>query len=256
MKPEYPEELLPSDTYVSNLDIEELHSENPSLSVVRQYSGEIRYTENGQPTVTDDMWPSSNRIIGLSMTLLGGLYEADKHLPFLPKSARATLPWDGKRVDIKSFDSNDYSFDSEAVGIYIPVSDIQCQAFPYNCTFPSADKRDECEKTAVEIQTRYGLKLEKAAVGVFTRKDIPVETYAVTKIIHNPVMLNYWHVTMEALPLVEEDFIQDRDSARVKRLSKLIRKYLSGIASFVQPVFYSIPPTCYTKFDLTGLHVF
>lgn len=247
MKPEYPKELLPSAEYVLNLNISELLHENASLTIVRQYSGEIRYTENGHPTISDDMWPSSNRIIGLSMNLLGGLYEADKHLPFLPKPYRATMPWDATNVDLDSFGNDDYSFESDAVGIYIPVAGIQNHVFPYNCTFASIEERDKCEQVANDTQAAYDLEFETAAVGVFTRKDIPVETYAITQIIHNPVMLNYWHVTLGVLPIVDTVHIEDRNSSRSKRISKLIRKHLSGIASLVQPVLYSIPQTCYIK---------
>lgn len=231
MKSSYPKSILPLAKYNKTLDIDGLLQVFPNLAVVRQITEE-----------EGDITKASTDVVGLSMNLLGGRYEVSRHLPFLPKSEDAIKQWDGGDVDLNDYTVDCYSFTDPCFGAYFKVADIHNLMFPFRRTFNSQNEREDYE-TKINTQLKnMGLTLEERLVEAFVSKKDPVNIYSITKISHAPVQLNYWHITLEVLPLGSNEYVPtiDRKKSSVKSTAKLIKMHLDTVVSYILPQSYRL----------------
>lgn len=223
MKRAYPESILPSASYCQTLDVDALLENYPVLSVVRQVAVE-----------SDDFVRSDSDIVGLSMNLLGGRYNVKKHLPFLPKSPDATRPWDGNNVNIQEYSIEDYTVTDPCYGAYFKVADIHNKVFPFRKSFSTQTDRDDFQIKAEAHCKDLGISWEERLVDIFVTKKEPVQVHTITKIVHAPVQMNYWHMMLEVLPIGEETYIlpKERKKGPVRYTAKLIKMHLDQVLSY------------------------
>lgn len=223
MKRAYPESILPSASYCQTLDVDTLLENYPVLSVVRQVV-----------LGSDDFVRSDSDVVGLSVNLLGGRYNVKKHLPFLPKSPDATHPWDGNNVNILEYSIDDYTVTDSCYGVYFKVADIHNKVFPFRKLFNTQKDRDDFQIKAKSHCKDLGISWEERLVDIFVTKKNPVQVKAITKIVHAPVRMNYWHMMLEVLPIGEETYIlpKERNKGAVKFTTKLIKMHLDKVMSY------------------------
>lgn len=100
MQEPYPYQILPKKEFFHLMDVKTLLACYPNLAVSRRVSGNVEdafVPFNGQKQLKDSLM---GQVANMSLNLLGGLFDNEKHLRFCPK--QNVEDWDGQDVDVRS----------------------------------------------------------------------------------------------------------------------------------------------------------
>lgn len=249
----YPLEILPSTNFVMKLDMDALMLKYSRLTIVRQVEG-----------VLDDFWEEvegkevkvlstkvfSSSMYNLSMNLLGGLFLADKHLPFLPQGNEACGDWDGSDVNIDNFaGTNFYSETQPCFGICFYVNEVNGLFIPYRKQFKTQEGFNLYKDQVKVVANQLELEIEKLIVGTFINSKQPTEVYARTTVNHSPNRLNYWHTTLDTYTPNSQEYLNSSSelSNAEKKALKTLKNILVNKAFISQTAIDTISEEDYLK---------
>lgn len=152
----------------------------------------------------------------MSLNLLGGLFEDDKHLCFSPLK-EAIVDWEGQDVSIGDLEGK-FSIKTICFPVYFYVKDI----FDYPFTGEYYFQKEDDAMLFIsgipqnEIEEKYVEKFNK-------QTPIVVKTHAVLK--HAPTNFNYWHFVLDSYPNLsaKEAIPSDCKGNAQKRIVKKLR---------------------------------
>lgn len=223
--PAYPLCILPQPIYQDLIGEDELWSKTNGLQIQR------RCAEDADRSVlTPEIF--GNNLAEMSVNLLGGAF-LPEHVKFTPKGVKpfsTGIPFD--------YNGN-YSYHSDACGVYISITDIQGGTFPSVRKFPNSQEyekvkeaiKEEDAATALDSKDS-GMSDKERMVAVFRKKkgfskgqDYTVE-YRIN-VMHRPTNANYWHCQIEIDPAVKKDKAEwQKDALRA------LTNFLVAYASF------------------------
>lgn len=235
----YPQEILPSTDFVTKLDMDALMLKYSRLTIVRQVEGVLDdFLEEVEGMEVKVLSPKvfSSSMYNLSMNLLGGLFLADKHLPFLPKGNEACGDWDGNGVNIDDFTGTDfYSETRPCFGIYFYANEVDGLFIPYRKQFKTQEEFNLYKDQVKVVANHLEVEIEKLIVGTFVNSKQPIEIYARTEMNHSPNLLNYWHVTLDTYTPNSQQYLDSRSvSNPEKKALKTLKNILVDKASINQ----------------------
>lgn len=172
----FPSKILPRTSYKSQIDIDNL-LENLQVYVLRRsdYSLEDTFNELGNLR-SDAVIPK--QIPFLSLNMLGGHFKT-KHA-FIRIGKEGSRKWiKNEKVYLSEF-VNGYEILNKGCSIYIDANSIHNQSFPYSQPSTS-ELREEVDKFFKFIPKPTAEK-----DGFHFQGNV--------KIVHDPTILNYWHV--------------------------------------------------------------
>lgn len=116
MQEPYPYQILPKKEFFHLMDVKTLLACYPNLAVSRRVSGNVEdafVPFNGQKQLKDSLM---GQVANMSLNLLGGLFDNEKHLRFCPK--QNVEDWDGQDVDVRSLEGK-YEIDACCFPIFL-----------------------------------------------------------------------------------------------------------------------------------------
>lgn len=237
MQEPYPYQILPKKEFFHLMDVKTLLACYPNLAVSRRVSGNVEdafVPFNGQKQLKDSLM---GQVANMSLNLLGGLFDNEKHLRFCPK--QNVEDWDGQDVDVRSLEG-EYEIDACCFPIFFMAKDI-CD-YPFTAPYYFQKEKD----AEVFISSIPVGDIEKKYTDKFNKQEpIEVKTHAVLK--HAPTNFNYWHCVLDSYPnLSSNDAIPTSNKGAAKRIIKMLRADL--IRNFVKTdlaVDYSISRSYY-----------
>lgn len=253
-KEPYPTEILPLPNYKQKLSIDLLLKKFGKLLVVRLVEGElkdyIKVSENGESELDDSVF--KNSMVNLSLNLAGGLFDTNSnaHLRFLPKDDEAKAPWNGKYVNPNIvLGKENYKITTPCFGLCFYVREIHNRTFPAYKHFDTEAERDEYAFKVAESTTDEEKKYDAHLVGVFEKRDIPVEIRPRIKVHHAPTNANYWHVTLDTTRPTDKMPVEPTEnlSKSDRKLFKALKQDLKRCCTINTNPDYKIPRRIYMK---------
>jgi len=183
----YPQKILPKLDYQHRMTFDQFLSRDDAF-VLRRSALDKGQSFNSakklkSKAITTDQIPL------LSCNLLGGKFE-EPHANFVAKiKSAADAPWEGQRVRISDY-RGQYNKLKSIDPIFIPTNAIHDKLIPFQAE-NSKHNRQRVGKLPFEPVNGDGMKLN-----------------GVSKIIHSPTNINYWHVEVE---------VRDFDNKIVKK---------------------------------------
>lgn len=234
----YPQEIIPQNGFRHSLDVGSLLAIYSNLAVSRRVKGdkEEAFCEfNGKKQLKDELM---GQVANMSVNLLGGLFENDKHLQFSPNKDSID-EWNGQEVDYEDLKEK-FSMETACFPIYFFVKDI----FNYPFTAPYYFQKEQ--DALVFISSIPLDDIERKYVEKFNKQEpVEVKTHAILK--HAPTNFNYWHCVLDSYPnLSSETPIPTNCKNAQKRIVKMLRSDL--IKKFLKmdlTVDYNIDPKYY-----------
>jgi len=228
-KLDYPNSILPKTSYKPIINIDAL-IKNQSVCLIRRSDKIFEDTFNqlgGEYTLKEDVISYSD-VPNLSINLLGGLFE-DKHIKYKASLKEpAGKKWDGMTEINLAEHVNGYVVVENFCAIYIHANNIHDITVPYKRPI---DKELDKFFKAFEIEP---IKEENNYI-----------LDGKTKVIHDPINLNYWHVEFKILNF-EQGEIKDTKATWKKEYSKQVLKDIIAANAFPAACLYnSIPISFY-----------
>lgn len=228
-KCDYPVSILPKLNYVSLIDIQSL-LDNQTVYIIRRSdkSEEDTFNELGQ--LRDDVLLPKD-IPFLSLNILGGSFRPEHSKFRLLKNGR--LRWSGGTfISILDY-LNEYTKLDEYSLIYINANGVDRQSVPY-----AQPSNPELKK---EVEKFEGFVVKPTII------DGSFEFQGYTRLLHDPVCLNYWHLELNVL-----DFkgvaIKPRNSKYIENFCKTVISHIISANSFsTLPEIKEIPKSVYYK---------
>lgn len=185
----YPEEILPNENYLSQMDVDALANDVEMACVVRSVAERPQIEEVfGVKVWTNDSVLKSGDVLDMSSYLLGAKYQ-DSYLPFMDKSGR---DWNGETAEelkVALADNNNWIYvdTKPAFPLMLKLSMLHLQSFPYQRTFEKMSLKNDFD--------------EKYKIQEFYQKSDKEWEYRFMIIFqHAPSLLNYWHFEMKLSP--------------------------------------------------------
>ena len=173
--------------------------------------------EGGCPFLTHEAL-SDQRIANMSMSLLGALFQKED-IRF-KQTDEAMADWNGCNVDA---DRLILTFVEEVPEPWFTV--IWCANGLHNQEVPykkGGIKADGYNQFKDEVERVRGIVL--GTLAEYNAAADPL--YGLTKIIHRPSNLNYWHFTLDVFPATREGYIEETLDNSEKNLLKKVGKQL------------------------------
>ena len=181
----YPIEITPTPGHSHKMDISSMIADGLRLIVVRRSDRAVQYNDRGWITEAC----LSEYDFQYSMNLLGGAFRVPDHLK-LRQSGRGVDNWDG--ATFLTQDEMDCSYEEvEAHPIYYDVRALHKKTIPYEKNMPH--RKNFYGKSQSEI----GSAIEAGKAG-WGEAQVIGKFNAVLEVVHEPSLMNYWHVTLRA----------------------------------------------------------
>lgn len=240
----YPIQILPQDGFITLMDIREMLKTYPSLVAVRMCDvpteeAYVVWQEGGKKEFSDKV---IKNCVGLSMNLLGGLFDKDKHSRFWPLAERARTDWNGGEVPPVTED--EYRIiEDERLLFFFYVRQWTDLCFPYSCGFSSKADYERAKIDAEKYIFENNLKLEQEVIGAFSGKNKPVDVCAIAEVKHHPTPMNYWHVQMDCHRIGQP--AGKATKSELQRIGRMLKEILLKDIITEATVSYQIHPQYY-----------
>jgi len=244
MTEEYPIEILPQDGFVKSMDIRGMLETYPSLIAARMCDvpteeAYVVWQEGGEKELSDKV---IKNCVGLSMNLLGGHFDKDKHFKFWPLAERARMDWNGE--EIPPVKEGEYRIiEDERLLFFFNVRQWMDYCFPYRCGFPSKADYEKALSDAEKYVYENNLKLEMAVIGAFPGKNKSVDVLAVAEVNHHPTPMNYWHVQMDCHRIGQ--LVGKATKSELQKIGQMLKGILLKNLTTEGTVSYQIHPRYY-----------
>ena len=247
MPDEYPTEILPQDGFVPLMDIRGLLKMYPALVAVRTCNvpteeAYVSWEQNENKKILSD--EAIGNCEGLSMNLLGGCFDKDKHSRFRPLAERAKTDWQGEKV--QPVVKGDYKpIEGERLFFFFYVKQWMDLLFPYRCGFSSRADYEKARSDAEKYVSEKDLKLEGEIIGVFEGKGKPVKVLATAEVNHHPTPMNYWHVQMDCRRIGQSE--GEATGSEIKKIGRMLKEIVLRNIQEAGFVYYHIHPRYYKQ---------
>lgn len=191
-KIDYPESILPKDFFCEKIDFDLLLASNKNTYLLRR--SEKSFENTFQKVGKDyflrlDAIPAE-RLPRLSINLLGTFFQKEYLKYSVSHKKAGGQKWNGGEVLFKNFYKD---YDTVPVGceVYLHANNIDGATFPYSYPFNS-----DSRKLVREFEQKVG---GGEIVLIPDPDDNTKQVYSVSgivKVVHDPLILNYWHVEM------------------------------------------------------------
>jgi hypothetical protein len=245
----YPRTIQPQANYRKRMDFLALQKAYPSLVAVRL--SEASYAEAFEGSESDGHQLLSSQAIGvprgMSMNLLGGLFDIDKHLYFRPTGdAPCREDWDGEST-YEVRESDYVMMPTGRFPLFYDVSKWHNYTFPYNATAQS--EQDFIEKTERIRKIAVETGVEQTICERFLGRTKPFVVKARVKINHHPTLMNYWHSQLDCYSADSREAINNdtKPSSMVHKIMKCLKNELKINYQLSAVVDYNIAPEYYVK---------
>lgn len=186
---EYPEELVPKESYTLAMDFNAIMDDSCSLFVGRRMEGspnELEEIDDNLYVMPDEVSENMvSKVPDMSMNILTTVSKID-YLKW-QQTKNACEIWDGKIIDIKDF-VGDVNFIPSSYAIIYDARNLHGIKIPYTKSFNSKKEYMEGKK--------YCDHVEELIDANFTKRT-PYPFSAQSKLNHKPTNMNYWHVTLD-----------------------------------------------------------
>ena len=231
-KAPYPKEIAPQKGYTNFMTIKDLLKVYPDLAVVRRCDMESPYADSAtgeHSALRPEVIP--NNVIGLSVNLVGGVFEFKLHGAFNPETEIVYKDWDGETYVNFPLHQDEYSEKDPICPIFFQVSKIDKLTLPYTKTI-NQQEYASIKNKASEIQKKEDLFIEGAMISEFGKApNGQTDVRAYVKVNHHPTILNYWHVQFDCYEADSEvPLPSDVDNAVTRKIRRKFREQLRNIA--------------------------
>lgn len=226
---DFPVSILPKLNYVSLIDIQSL-LDKQTVYIIRRSDKSSEDTFNELGKLRDDAL-QPREIPFLSLNLLGGYFKPeDSKFKILKKGI---VRWEGREfISIIDF-LHDYEKLNNYCLIYIEANGVNGQIIPYRQ--PSYKDLD------IEVE-KFFKHVDKPKI-----TNGSYEFKAVSNIVHDPVILNYWHMELRLLNY-QDSPIEYKSSAWLKALCNQVISNIISANSFKEiPNYQEIPREFFQK---------
>jgi hypothetical protein len=187
-KLDYPQNILPSPTYKKILDFDNvLQFHNVFLLRRAEVSFEEAFFKLGDSYILKDDAIDYRRIPNLSTNLLGGGFKPNHSIFRVTRDTLAEKKWDGANVYLSEH-LNSYTKVEGGCVVYLKANNIHNVDFPYNL-----DSNPVFHKEIEKFKNIFNDKIEENILGQ------KIKLLGSTKIVHDPINLNYWHVELKLM---------------------------------------------------------
>ena len=247
MPNEYPTEILPQRGFKTQMDVRGLLKKYPALVAVRSCNvpteeAYVFWDQDANKKILSDK--AIGNCEGLSMNLLGGCFDKDKHSRFRPLTERARTDWQGEAVP--PMIEGDYDpIEEERLLFFFYVKQWMDLPFPYRCGFLSKADYEKARMDAEKYVSKKDLEIEGEVIGEFVGKGVPISVLATAEVNHHPTPMNYWHVQMDCRRIG-----QPTGEATKSELRKIARSLKDILVRNIQTdgvVWYRIHPRYYKQ---------
>ena len=246
----YPTIIQPKCGYRHFMSIRHLIKAYPKLIASRrcdlQNESEIFVeSEKGNKILSSE---ALGNCLGLSLNLLGGLFDIQKHNLFRPThNAPVQNIWNGNEeyeVKIEDFEIKG----NEKIIFYFLVSDWMNFTFPYNKGIKDINEYNKIRDKTNKLKQLGFYDTNEIICGEF-KKDSQVELKARTKINHCPTLMNYWHVQLDSYMATEQTALnnESKPTTEKKRIIRELRVYLQHKYLLKADIDYCICSKYYLK---------
>lgn len=220
---------MPRKGYVARMNIEAMLDKYPLIAVRRCFLPLADATEKSATLGTKVLKSEAiGQVVGLSMNLLGGKFEVNKHILYWPTKAELFKDdWNGQTIYVVK--NEDFELkNNEGFNLYFKLKDWQGFTFPYHTTAKSLDEFNKMHDDAKKIAEEEGLSIESEICESFKNKNTPFEMKARTKVNHHPNLMNYWHVQLDSYRGNSLNEIVDKDKpcSERKKIATLLKNEL------------------------------
>ena len=245
----YPSVIQPQTNYRKRMDFQAMQKAYPSLKAVRL--SEVPYAEAFESSESDGHKLLTSQAIGavcgMSMNLLGGLFDKDKHLYYRPTAdSPCHEDWDGESTyEVRA---GDYQMmPNNRFPLFYELAEWHNYTFPYNATTDSETDFNEKKERIRKIAEEIGV--EQTLCESFPGKSKPFEVKARARINHHPTLMNYWHSQLDCYSADSDEAITNdtKPSSMVKKILKRLKNDLKMKYQGSASVGYTIAPEYYFK---------
>ena len=223
----YPLFILPKGFYITRMNIDSLISGISSITIVRRSNKSKQETFNKFGMVRDDAI-LDNEIPGMSMNLLGGMFQSD--FIYLNPTKDASKKWDGSEIVLYSKYRKLVQKIPVTTPIFFEVKKLHNITFPYNRII---DKDTRKLVNSLDIKP-----IEDSGHFKFLGRSV---------IIHEPTRLNYWHVEFQILDIMNQQ-VTNTSSNWKKTVAKIALSDIIKVNALMDcPNLEKIPETYYRK---------
>lgn len=233
-KLDYPQNILPNPNYKKILnfdDIVEVH--NIFLLRRSEVSFEEAFFKLGNRYVLKDDAIDYKRIPNLSTNLLGGGFKPSYSLFRVLRNTLAEKKWDGDNVYLSEH-LNSYTKVEGGCVVYLNANNIHNVDFPYNL-----NSNPDFHKEIKKFENVFAEMIKKNVSGQ------EIELLGSTKIVHDPINLNYWHVELKLMDYGGNE-LKNATSKKHEQIAKHAKNNLIKLNSLNSvEVIDEIPPYLY-----------
>lgn len=204
-KLQFPIEIIPKTSYISLIDLDSL-LQKQDVYLLRRSDSNNENTFNELGFLRTELLKPKD-IPFLSLNLLGGFYKPEyAHFRI---SKRGSARWENNEPIFFFEYSNEFEIIEEFCIIYIYANNIHNKSFPY--LQPTSS---EVNKEVEKFRNAFPNKSPNI-IG----KDYSFE--GLTKIIHDPTKLNYWHVEYNLFDF-KGDTIKSKSSTYIQKICQTV----------------------------------
>ena len=183
---EYPSDIIPQSGFKLSIDIDGLLNAQSDILFSRRIDKDVLDCEYFGGKIMVESEDITDDYKNLSLNLLGGLFENEKHLHFRQMKP-GTDAWDGKDVDMEKY-STCFEIKRPCFPIYLKAIDLHNQKFPYRRHIGKLKDYNDIQNNIID-----------RTLDVFHGED-DYTFEGTVKIVHSPTMLNYWHFEVKGVP--------------------------------------------------------
>ncbi|WP_379731791.1 hypothetical protein [Flavobacterium branchiicola] len=190
---DYPESIIPKINFYKQIDFDLLLASNRNIYLLRRSEKPFEQTFQsfGKGHMLRLNAISNERLPKLSLNLLGAFFKRE-HLKYVVSHKK---PGGDKWRDYKKISFKDYFKDYEVtdVGceIYLHANNINGKTFPFSFPFSKENAR-----VVRDFEKAIGEGMIKQVTDPIDPTNIYYLVSGVIKLVHDPLVLNYWHVEM------------------------------------------------------------
>lgn len=182
----YPAEIIPQSGFKLSINIDDLLLAQSDIVLSRRIDKDVSECDYFGGKIMVESEDIVDDYMDLSLNLLGGLFENEKHLRYRQLKP-GTNDWDGKDVDLEKY-STCFEIKQHCFPIYLKALDLHNQKFPYKRSIGRQKEFNDIQKNIVD-----------RTLDVFHGED-DYTFEGTVKIVHSPTMLNYWHIEVKGIP--------------------------------------------------------
>lgn len=233
-KLDYPKKILPNPNYKKILDFDNITQvKNVFLLRRADMSFEDTFFKLGNQYFLKDDAIDYNRIPNLSTNLLGGGFKPDYSTFRIKRNTLAEKKWEGDNVYLSDHVGSYTKVEGGCV-VYLNANNLHNVAFPYNLNF-NPDFHNEVKN----FQNVFSKNI------ISNEKDEKIKLLGSTKVVHDPINLNYWHVELKVMDFAGKE-LKNASSKKHEQIAQHALNNLISINSFSSVnVIYEIPLCLY-----------